>query len=477
MASSPFEAGIFEYDSFALLPEIFPVNATILLLVHGVLFSTFKQYDYLLLVCNVGWLGALPHRVLITIAPVAAGAPIAFANLLYNNGMKDNSTYFREILPLLSTASTLVTCLEYFKRERLNAFESIVLILPSTRTLKRDSEFSTEAGLKYSISGAFSSGILLFGFCRPIRSMIYGSTGITNFEESAKTFTGYELTKLGAQSSGIFMGISFIAVGFLFKITAVSFRAAIGGAGNSCMKADYSTQPTNQPTNLVGYNERNEIPRHQTHRLYRRDPTAVSRLEFIGPLVPTQHSVPLRPLSHGINQARRELENQPGNGFIRHGKRRFGIGAGKQRGAEHAAFFPIAPKISIPANMLRVFFYISALRALAKTNPISAITLSVTMSSYAGIPPLAGFRSKFYLFFAALSCGAYLLAFIGIVTSVISLKIMYFDTPPRWILSNPMDPEKLLLPAISSSPISFLFFYLSPLFLVSKEMARCLCCI
>ncbi|KAH6554749.1 hypothetical protein KP509_1Z309800 [Ceratopteris richardii] len=461
MASSPFEAGIFEYDSFALLPEIFPVNATILLLVHGVLFSTFKQYDYLLLVCNVGWLGspsviegALPHRVLITIAPVAAGAPIAFANLLYNNGMKDNSTYFREILPLLSTASTLVTCLEYFKRERLNAFESIVLILPSTRSMlfTRDSEFSTEAGLKYSISGAFSSGILLFGFCRPIRSMIYGSTGITNFEESAKTFTGYELTKLGAQSSGIFMGISFIAVGFLFKITAVSFRAAIGGAGNSCMKADYSTQPTNQPTNLVGYNERNEIPRHQTHRLYRRDPTAVSRLEFIGPLVPTQHSVPLRPLSHGINQARRELENQPGNGFIRHGKRRFGIGAGKQRGAEHAG-------------------------ALAKTNPISAITLSVTMSSYAGIPPLAGFRSKFYLFFAALSCGAYLLAFIGIVTSVISLKIMYFDTPPRWILSNPMDPEKLLLPAISSSPISFLFFYLSPLFLVSKEMARCLCCI
>lgn len=63
--------------------------------------------------------------------------------------------------------------------------------------------------------------------CRPIRSMIYGSTGITNFEESAKTFTGYEITLLGAQSSGIFMGILFIAVGFLFKITAVPFRAAV----------------------------------------------------------------------------------------------------------------------------------------------------------------------------------------------------------------------------------------------------------
>ena len=106
--------------------------------------------------------------------------------------MKDNLTYFRDILPLLSTASTIVTCLDYFKRERLNAFESIVLILPSTRSMlfmvlacdsiamylaielqslcfyviaasKRKSEFSTEAGSKYLILGAFPSGILLFG--------------------------------------------------------------------------------------------------------------------------------------------------------------------------------------------------------------------------------------------------------------------------------------------------------------------------
>ena len=52
---------------------------------------------------------------------------------------------------------------------------------------------------------------------------------------------------------------------------------------------------------------------------------------------------------------------------------------------------------------------------------------------------------------------------------------MYFDTPKRWILYKLMDPEKLLLPAISSLPISFLFLYLSPLFLVTHEMARCLC--
>lgn len=52
---------------------------------------------------------------------------------------------------------------------------------------------------------------------------------------------------------------------------------------------------------------------------------------------------------------------------------------------------------------------------------------------------------------------------------------MYFDTPKRWILYKLMDPEKSLLPAISSPSISFLFLYLSPLFLVTHEMARCLC--
>lgn len=52
---------------------------------------------------------------------------------------------------------------------------------------------------------------------------------------------------------------------------------------------------------------------------------------------------------------------------------------------------------------------------------------------------------------------------------------MYFDTPKRWILYKLMDPEKSLLPAISSSSISFLFLYLSPLFLVTHEMARCIC--
>jgi len=102
------------------------------------------------------------------------------------------------------------------------------------------------------------------------------------------------------------------------------------------------------------------------------------------------------------------------------------------------------------------FKYIIDLGALAKTNPILAITSFITMFSYARIPPLAGFCSKFYLFFAALGCGAYLLALIGVVTCVINcfyyicfVKIMYFDTCKTWILYKPMDCKKSLLLVIT----------------------------
>ncbi|MCL7043750.1 hypothetical protein MKW94_005693 [Papaver nudicaule] len=132
----------------------------------------------------------------------------------------------------------------------------------------------------------------------------------------------------------------------------------------------------------------------------------------------------------------------------------------------------------VPALRQTRVKYIADLGALAKTNPILAITFSITMFSYAGIPPLAGFCSKFYLFFAALGCGAYFLASVGIVTSVIGcfyyirlVKRMFFDTPRTWILYEPMDRNKSLLLAMTSSFITSSFPYPSPLFSVTHQMA------
>lgn len=131
-------------------------------------------------------------RYLITLLLLAAGAPLlTLAHLFWNHFLrKDNLTYFCQILPLLSTAGTISMCFDF--SEQFDASESIVLIPLPTRSMllmisahdsiamylaiepqslcfyviaasKRKSEFSTEAGSKYLILGAFSSGILLFG--------------------------------------------------------------------------------------------------------------------------------------------------------------------------------------------------------------------------------------------------------------------------------------------------------------------------
>jgi len=223
--------------------------------------------------------------------------PIRQSLLFYNTLIIDDFTYFFKILLLISSFCALFISFNFQFSENefmsgangqstqvgnrpFNAFEYILLILFSTSSMllmissydfismyltvelqslcfyvlaasKRNSEFSTEAGLKYFILGAFSSGILLFG-C----SIIYGFTGITNFGELAKVFTGSQeiiaeisfvpgspvssgltatLSPLSfaagadseiffSRSSGIILGILFLAVGFLFKLTAAPFH-------------------------------------------------------------------------------------------------------------------------------------------------------------------------------------------------------------------------------------------------------------
>nr|YP_010937215.1 NADH dehydrogenase subunit 2 [Scapania undulata]QIA60504.1 NADH dehydrogenase subunit 2 [Scapania ornithopodioides]WKW95171.1 NADH dehydrogenase subunit 2 [Scapania undulata] len=488
---------MFEHDFLALFPEIFLINATIILLIYGVVFSTSKKYDYPPLVRNVGWLGLL--SVLITILLVAVGSPLAVANLVYNNLIIDNFTYFCQIFLLLSTVSTIVMCLDYSKQESSNAFESIVLILFSTCSMlfmisaydliamylaielqslcfyviaasKRDSEFSAEAGLKYFILGAFSSGILLFG-C----SMIYGFTGVTNFEELAKIFTGYEITLFGAQSSGIFMGILFIAVGFLFKITAVPFHMwapDVYEGSPTIVTAFFSIAPK---ISILA-----NMLRVFIYSFY--DPTWQQLFFFC--------SIASMILGALAAMAQNKVKRLLAYSSIGHvGYLLIGFSCGTIEGIQSlliGTFIYVLMTVNAFAMVLALrqnrFKYIADLGALAKTNPILAITLSITMFSYAGIPPLAGFCSKFYLFFAALGCGAYLLALIGVVTSVIScfyyirfVKIMYFDTPETWILYKPMDREKSLLLAITVFLITFFFLYPSPLFLVTHQMALCLC--
>jgi len=243
---------------------------------------------------TIGWLSLW---ILLLTLILLYNNPIHQCILFYNSLILDDFTYIFKTLLVGSSFCAILLSISYLKQEQLNAFEFLILLLFSVLSMllmissydfisfyltiefqslcfyvlaasKRNSEFSTEAGLKYFILGAFSSGILLFGF-----SIIYGFTGMTNFGELTLLFTGIDGSKdwigletlvaestqsiypnqpilsmeaiqthdqsigwidgsqsdttkpsYSSHSNGILLGILFVAVGFLFKLTAAPFH-------------------------------------------------------------------------------------------------------------------------------------------------------------------------------------------------------------------------------------------------------------
>ena len=583
---------LFENDFLALFPEIFLVTSTLFLLMYGVIFSTSKQYNYPILIQNVGWLSLI--CIALTMCLLCHN-PIHQSLLFYNTLIIDDFTYFFKILLLSSSFCAILISfdLSYDKDQThqrflssnsetvqrksspLNAFEYMIFILFSTASMllmissydfismyltvelqslcfyvlaasKRNSEFSTEAGLKYFILGAFSSGILLFG-C----SMIYGFTGITNFGELSKVLTGSQevvvfhhlLSNSGnieesallldrggglspAPSSGIIIGIIFIAVGFLFKLTAAPFHMwapDVYEGSPTAITAFFSIAPKiailgvflrlflysfydqmlpwqkiiifcSIASMIVGALA--AMSQHKIKRLL-----AYSSIGHIGYILLGLCCATIEGIEAlfiylivyvimTINLFAIILSLQELRTYDRD-KVLAGVTMEASRAQLHSV--PASPvpddlfdhKISIVSAQENTqssgtyhLKYISDLGMLAKTNPILALTLTCTLFSMAGIPPLAGFCSKFYIFFAALSSSLYLLAFIGVLTSVIScfyyirlIKIMYFEKPTKFIAYQPMDKEKSILIGLTLFFMIFFFFYPSPLFLVAHKVA------
>lgn len=191
---------------------------------------------------------------------------MAIATLFSNTLIYDNFTCMVTSVVLLSSLLTIVVSLDYIKTIKINSFEYFLLILISTFSMtlivssfdlismylaielqslafyvlaayQRNSEFSTEAGLKYFILGALSSGLLLLG-----ESLIYGFTGLTNFEELSKLYlthtspfgldsqdtvaftSGIALNQVNNPALAVSIGLIFILFAFLFKISAVPFH-------------------------------------------------------------------------------------------------------------------------------------------------------------------------------------------------------------------------------------------------------------
>jgi len=236
---------LFENDFYAILPELYLILSTLVLLLFGVFYSTSKKHQTPSMVQTVAWLGLL---CLFCTFCILQNVPFVSMTFFYATLILDPFCFFFKTLVLLGAGLSLFISLHYFQTEEFKDFEYTLLLLFSTCSMlllisasdfismylaiemqslclyvlaasKRNSEFSTEAGLKYFLLGAFSSGILLFG-C----SILYGLTGLTGFQSFAALFSGIGGALPAETQSFLSVGILFIAVGFLFKLTAAPFH-------------------------------------------------------------------------------------------------------------------------------------------------------------------------------------------------------------------------------------------------------------
>jgi NADH-quinone oxidoreductase subunit N len=228
----------------AILPEFFLALAISVILVYGVCYSTSINFGQPVIVRITGWVSI--YTLMLTILLVL-NDPVGPTSLFYNTLIQDYFTCIVKVLLLCATIFCILSSFSYIREEKINAFEYSLLILLAVlgmillassynlismylaielqslclyvlAAFKKRSAFSTEAGLKYFILGALSSGILLFG-----SSLIYGFTGTVSFEEIGKICTG--LSTLGdVNYNGLLIGMCFVAAGTLFKIAAVPFH-------------------------------------------------------------------------------------------------------------------------------------------------------------------------------------------------------------------------------------------------------------
>jgi proton-translocating NADH-quinone oxidoreductase chain N len=470
--------------------------------------TSFSTYP--LLLTNISWLGVL---CLVFSCCLMVNNPISHSIIFYNTLILDDFTFFLKILVLMSSLFAIIIALDYVKKETFNAFEYIILIQLATCSMlfliasadfismylaielqslcfyvlaasKRNSEFSTEAGLKYFLLGAFSSGILLFG-C----SLIYGFTGVTNFAELAKIFTcGAEDISSGTSAlKACELGMVFILVGLLFKMTAVPFHMwapdVYEGAPTS-ITAFFSITPK---VSIVAVLLRVFVD------------------SFYDFMLPWQKilifcSIASMILGAFAAMSQNKIKRLLAFSSIGHvGYLLIGVCCGTVEGLQ-ALFIYLVIYIVMTINIFAIVLspvkrlgsnfvksvqrvkYTTDFSMLAKTNPILAITLTVALFSMAGIPPLAGFYSKAFLFFAAMSSTMYLLALIGVLTSVVScfyyirlIKIMYFENPKNWCSFSRISKENSYILGITFFFMLFFMVYPSPLYVISHKVALALC--
>ncbi|MGV8997031.1 MAG: NADH-quinone oxidoreductase subunit NuoN [Parvibaculaceae bacterium] len=407
----------------------------------------------------------------------------------------DPYTRFVKLLILLGAATAVIMSLTFIRREGMDRFEFPVLIALATvgmmmmvsaasfmslymglelqslaiyviAAFHRDNAKSSEAGLKYFVLGALSSGLLLYG-C----SLVYGYTGVLDFVKVAAAISADH------QTLGLIFGLVFILAALAFKISAVPFHMWTPDV--------YEGAPTPVTAFLAGAPKVAALA--LTMRvLFTAFPAISPEWNQIVVFVAVASMLLGSFAAIGQNSIKRLMAYSS----IGHmGFALVGVAAGTVDGVKGVLIY-LTIYVIMNAG---VFCCILAMRrngqqvetindlaGLSRTRPVYAFFFAMLMFSLAGIPPLAGFFAKFYVFIAAVDAGLFALAVIGIVTSVVGafyylrvIKIMYFDEPIA-ALDGPMPRELSVVLGLSGLFIMLFWALPAPLLVGAQAAAAAL---
>jgi len=420
-------------------PEIFISLAIMFLLILGVFKKKSSDIIHYLSIISLLITGILilnnPSDTIIT--------------LFSGSFIIDNLSSFMKSLTILGGAIILLMSKKFLKLSKIFLIEYPILILSSIlgmmvmissndlmvfyiglelqslalyvlASFNRDQLKSSESGLKYFVLSALSSGLLLYG-C----SLIYGFSGSTNFDIIADT--------VSSNNYGLTFGIVFILVGLSFKISAVPFHMWAPDV--------YEGSPT--PVTLFF----SIVPKIAALTVFIRF-LYIPFINMIDQWQPILIFISIASMIFGAVAAigQKNLKRLIAYSSIGHiGYALAGLSVGTNEGLQSSIVY-----ISIYIVMNLGFFScllmmkkndlyfetIDDLSGLSRNHPILSICFMVVLFSLAGIPPLAGFFAKFYIFKSVIEQSMYFLAIVGLLSTVIAafyylriIKVIYFDEP------------------------------------------------
>ncbi|KZD24570.1 NADH-quinone oxidoreductase subunit NuoN [Tardiphaga robiniae] len=470
------------YSLLPVLPELMlAVGAMVLLMIGAFNGPKVTGLVTTLAVCLLVVVGAAEIML-------PAGKHVTFGGSF----IVDDYARFLKVLAIIASAVTLILSREFLADQSRRIFEYAILVLLSTLGMmvlisagdlimlylglelmslalyvvaasNRDNAKSTEAGLKYFVLGALSSGMLLYG-----ASMIYGFTGTVSFAGiAAEAKTG---------SIGLVFGLVFLLAGLCFKVSAVPFHMWTPDV--------YEGAPTPVTAFFAS------APKVAALAVF----TRVTLTAFPGIVVQWQQVVVFVSLASmvlgsfaAIGQS--NIKRLMAYSSIGHmGFALVGLAAGTQEGAQGVLVY-IAIYVAMTLGTFAIILTmkrggqpvetIKDFAGLSRTNPIIAFFFAMFLFSLAGVPPLAGFFGKFYVFMAAIKSGLFVLAVVGVLASVVGafyylsiVKLMYFDEPVGKL--DPMRVELRTVLAVAGLFNVLFFVYPAPLVSAAAFAAKSL---